>query len=114
VLKRKPGVIAAGGGLVMNRTAFFLLRLNASIVWLQASPEALLARVRSSRDRSRLGAYPQASKQLKTILDRRTPHYAQADLVIDTTHKSPEAIVDAIVHACTDFSDRAGKRSSTK
>ena len=104
VLKRKPGIIAAGGGLVMNPTALFLLKLNASIVWLQAAPEALLARVRSSKDQSRLGAYPQASKQLKAILDRRTPYYAQADLVIDTTHKSPEAIVDAIVHAFTDQS----------
>lgn len=114
VLKRRPGVIAAGGGLVMNPTALFLLKLNASIVWLQASPDALLARVRSSKDRSRLGAYPQASKQLKAILDRRTPYYAQADLIIDTTHKSPEAIVDNIAHASTDLSDRAGKRSSTK
>jgi XRE family aerobic/anaerobic benzoate catabolism transcriptional regulator len=99
VLKRKPGIIAAGGGLVMNPTAFFLLKLKASIVWLQASPEALLARVRSSKDRSRLDAYPQASKQLKAILDRRTPFYAQADLIVDTTRKSPEAVVDAIVRA---------------
>jgi XRE family aerobic/anaerobic benzoate catabolism transcriptional regulator len=102
VLKRKPGIIAAGGGLVMNPTALFLLKLNTSIVWLQASPEALLARVRSTKDQSRLDAYPQASKQLKAILDRRTPYYAQADLVIDTTRKSPEAIVDAIVHAFAD------------
>jgi XRE family aerobic/anaerobic benzoate catabolism transcriptional regulator len=104
VLKRKAGIIAAGGGLVMNPTALFLLKLNTSIVWLQASPEALLARVRSTKDQSRLDAYPQASKQLKAILDRRTPYYAQADLVIDTTRKSPEAIVDAIVHA---FADRS-------
>jgi XRE family aerobic/anaerobic benzoate catabolism transcriptional regulator len=102
VLKRKPGIIASGGGLVMNPTALFLLKLNASIVWLQAAPEALLARVRSSKDQSRLGAHPQVSKQLKAILDRRTPCYAQADLVIDTTHKSPEAIVDTIVHAFSD------------
>ena len=85
VLKRKPGIIAAGGGLVMNRTALFLLKLNASIVWLQASPEALIARVRSSKDQSRISAHPQVSTQLKAILDRRTPYYAQADLVIDTT-----------------------------
>jgi len=104
VLKRKPGIIAAGGGLVMNPTALFLLKLNTSIVWLQASPKALLARVRTTKDQSRLDAYPQASKQLKAILDRRTPYYAQADLVIDTTRKSPEAIVDAIVHA---FADRS-------
>ena len=112
VLKRRPGIIAAGGGLVMNPTAFFLLKLNASTVWLQASPEALLTRVRSSKDQSRLGAYPQASKQLKAILDRRTPYYAQADLVIDTTRKSPEAAVDVIVHAITEPS--ATGRQKTK
>jgi len=112
VLKRRPGIIAAGGGLVMNPTAFFLLKLNAFTVWLQASPEALLTRVRSSKDRSRLGAYPQASKQLKAILDRRTPYYAQADLVIDTTRKSPEAAVDVIVHAITEPS--ATGRQKTK
>ena len=99
VLKRKPGIIAAGGGLVMNPTALFFLKLNASIVWPQAAPEALIARVRSSKDQSRIGAHPQVSTQLKAILDRRTPYYAQADLVIDTTHKSPETIVHAIVHA---------------
>lgn len=110
-LKRKPGIIAAGGGLVMNPTAFFLLKLNASIVWLQASPEALLTRVRSSKDQSRLGAYPQASKQLKAILDRRTPHYAQADLVIDTTRKSPEAVVDGIVHAITQQPSAARRKT---
>jgi XRE family aerobic/anaerobic benzoate catabolism transcriptional regulator len=99
VLKRKAGIIAAGGGLVMNPSAFFMLKLNAAIVWLQASPDALLARVRSSKDRPRLGSYHQASKQLKAILDRRTPYYAQADLVIDTTRRSAEAIVEDIAHA---------------
>ena len=112
VLKRRPGIIAAGGGLVMNPTAFFLLKLNAFTVWLQASPEALLTRVRSSKDQSRLGAYPQASKQLKAILDRRTPYYAQTDLVIDTTRNSPEAAVDVIVHAITEPS--ATGRQKTK
>ena len=110
-LKRKPGIIAAGGGLVMNSTALFMLKLNASIVWLQAAPEALLARVRASKDQSRLDAYPQASKQLKAILDRRTPYYAQADLAINTTHKSPEAIVDAIAHA---FTQSRPKHNSTR
>lgn len=99
VLKRPPGIIAAGGGLVTNPTALFLLKLHGFVVWLQASPAALIARVRSSKDQSRLSAHPQVSKQLKAILDRRTPYYAQADLVLDTTQKSPENSVDAIVQA---------------
>jgi hypothetical protein len=39
---------------------------------------------------------------LKAILDRRTPYYAQADLVIDTTRNSPEAAVDVIMRAFTE------------
>ena len=70
-LRRPPGVIAVGGGLVMNPTAFLNLRLHTFTVWLQASPEVLIARVRSGRDRVRLGAHPQATRRLKAILDRR-------------------------------------------
>ena len=60
---------------------------------------------------ARLHLSSQQTVQLKAILDRRTPYYAQADLVIDTTHKSPEAIVDAIVHAFTDQSVAGRQRT---
>jgi XRE family aerobic/anaerobic benzoate catabolism transcriptional regulator len=98
-LKRPPGIIACGGGLVMNPTALLLLKLHAFIVWLQASPGVLIARARSGKDHLRLGANPQVAKQLKVILARRTPAYAQADLVIDTTQQSPETIADGIIRA---------------
>lgn len=114
VLKRNPGVIAAGGGLVTNPTALFLLKLHGLVVWLQASPEALIARVRSSKDQSRLSAHPQVSKQLKAILDRRTPYYAQADLVLDTTRKSPESIANAIVHGFQGPNKPKAARQRTK
>ncbi len=99
-LLRPPGVIAAGGGLVMNPSALLMLKLHSFTVWLQASPEVLLARVRSGKDKVRLAAHPQATHQLRAILDRRTPFYSQANVVIDTTHKSPETVVKAIVQAC--------------
>lgn len=110
VLKKSPGVIAAGGGLVMNPTAFFLLKLHAFIVWLQASPEALIARVRSGKDQRRLSAHPQVSRQLKAILDRRTPYYAQADLIVDTTRRSPEAICKIVVNAFQNFGEPISDR----
>ncbi len=98
-LRRPPGVIAAGGGLVMNPSALFMLKLQTFMVWLQASPEVLIARVRSGKDKLRLGAHPQATHQLKAIVDRRTPYYAQANKAIDTTHKSPETVAKAIDQA---------------
>jgi XRE family aerobic/anaerobic benzoate catabolism transcriptional regulator len=99
VLKKTPGVIAAGGGLVMNPNSLLRLKLHTFVVWLQASPETLIARVRAGKDERRLSAHPDVRKQLKAILDRRTPHYAQADLVVNTTDKSAQAISKIIVDA---------------
>ncbi|MPZ76804.1 MAG: helix-turn-helix domain-containing protein [Deltaproteobacteria bacterium] len=99
VLKKAPGVIAAGGGLVMNPTSLLLLKLNSFVVWLQASPEALIARVRAEKDERPLGAHPHVRKQLKAILDRRTPYYAQADFLVNTTHQSADRIGKTILHA---------------
>ena len=99
VLKKAPGVVAAGGGLVMNPTSLLRLKLHSFMVWLQASPETLIARVRAGKDEQRLSAHPDVRKQLQAILDRRTPHYAQADLVVNTTNKSAEAIAKTILDA---------------
>ncbi|HEX2227998.1 MAG TPA: shikimate kinase, partial [Candidatus Binatia bacterium] len=99
VLKKAPGVIAAGGGLVMNPNSLLRLKLHTFMVWLQAAPETLIDRVQTGKDRRRLSAHPDVRKQLKAILVRRTPHYAQADLVVNTTDKSPEAITKTIINA---------------
>lgn len=99
VLKKTPGVIAAGGGLVMNPNSLLRLKLHTFVVWLQAAPETLIDRVQTGKDKRRLSAHPDVRKQLKAILDRRTPHYAQADLVVNTTDKSAEAISKTILNA---------------
>ena len=99
VLKKTPGVIAAGGGLVMNPNSLLRLKLHTFVVWLQAAPETLIDRVQTGKDRRRLSAHPDVRKQLKVILDRRTPYYAQADLVVNTTDKSAETISKTIVNA---------------
>ena len=56
-----------------------------------------MARVRAGKDERRLSAHPEIRKQLQAILDRRTPHYAQAALVVNTTNKSAEAIAKTIL-----------------
>jgi XRE family transcriptional regulator, aerobic/anaerobic benzoate catabolism transcriptional regulator len=99
VLKKTPGVIAAGGGLVMNPNSLLRLKLHTFVIWLQAAPETLIDRVQTGKDKRRLSAHPDVRKQLKAILDRRMPYYAQADLVVNTTDKSAEAISKTILNA---------------
>ncbi|MDH3445550.1 MAG: hypothetical protein OEN50_16610, partial [Deltaproteobacteria bacterium] len=103
ILKRPPGIVAVGGGLVMNPTAFLRLKLHAFIVWLQASPETLISRVRRGKDELRLSSHPQVGKQLKTILDRRIAYYSQADFLVNTNGKSPDAVSKAIIHKFRNF-----------
>jgi XRE family transcriptional regulator, aerobic/anaerobic benzoate catabolism transcriptional regulator len=112
VLKKTPGVIAAGGGLVMNPNSLLRLKLHTFVVWLQAAPETLIDRVQTGKDRRRLSAHPDVRKQLKAILDRRTPHYAQADLVVNTTDKSAEAISKTILTAFRNWADSKTTRST--
>jgi XRE family aerobic/anaerobic benzoate catabolism transcriptional regulator len=114
VLKKTPGVIAAGGGLVMNPTSLLRLKLHSFMVWLQASPETLIARVRRGKDERRLSAHPDVRKQLQAILDRRTPHYAQAALVVNTTNKSAEAIAKTIVDAFRNSANSKQERTAAK
>jgi XRE family aerobic/anaerobic benzoate catabolism transcriptional regulator len=114
VLKKTPGVIAAGGGLVMNPTSLLRLKLHSFMVWLQASPETLIARVRTGKDERRLSAHPDVRKQLQAILDRRTPHYAQAALVVNTTDKSPEAIAKTILDAFRNSANLGQPRAREK
>lgn len=99
VLKKAPGVIAVSGGLVMNPASLLVLKLNSFVVWLKASPEVLIARVRAERDERPLRAHSDIRKQLTMILDRRTPYYAQADFAVDATSKRPEPIARAILDA---------------
>ena len=114
VLKKSPGVIAAGGGLVMNPTSLLRLKLHSFLVWLQASPETLIARVRAGKDERRLSAHPGVRKQLQAILDRRTPHYAQADLILNTTNKSAESIAKTILDAFRNSANPKQERTAAK
>jgi XRE family transcriptional regulator, aerobic/anaerobic benzoate catabolism transcriptional regulator len=114
VLKKTPGVIAAGGGLVMNPTSLLRLKLHSFMVWLQASPETLMARVRAGKDERRLSAHPDVRKQLQAILDRRTPQYAQADLIVNTTNKSAEAIAKTILDAFRNSANPKQERTAAK
>ncbi|HWO41005.1 MAG TPA: shikimate kinase [Candidatus Eisenbacteria bacterium] len=99
VVDAPPGVIAVGGGFVMNPYNLMRLKLRSYVVWLRATPEVLIARVRAEKDERPLRAQPNVIKQLRLLLDQRTPYYAQADYVIDTTRQSPDDVAATVLDA---------------
>ena len=94
-----PTVIAAGGSIVKSSEAWRMLREGARTVWLQASPDAHLARVRAQGDLRPMRGWADPRAVLQTILAERAALYGQAELSFDTDALGIEGVVDAIAGA---------------
>jgi XRE family aerobic/anaerobic benzoate catabolism transcriptional regulator len=91
-----PAVIAAGGSIVRSSEAWQLLRDGARTVWLQASPEAHLERVRAQGDLRPMRGWADPRAALQSILDERASLYGQADVALDTDDLGIAGVLDAI------------------
>lgn len=81
-------IIATGGGAVLKSENMALLRQGGIIFCLHASPETILERTGRSGDRPLLNV-EDPKERIRELLDYRRPFYEQADIMIDTDHKSP-------------------------
>jgi len=86
-LEGSVGVIALGGGAAtLERNWGLLRRADALTVYLKASPQVVLARVGSARDRPLLAGLDAEARlrKITEMLEAREPHYLQAELVVET------------------------------
>jgi len=81
----EAGVLATGGGLVLDREAWKLLQKRCRTVWLQASAEDHWQRVLAQGDERPSAASPHARDELRALLKAREPLYAQAEVAVDTS-----------------------------
>ncbi len=91
-LAGRPGVVALGGGAIAQPGARERLAANGVIVWLRARPETLLSRVRGGESRPLLAGLDRGARlaRLRGLLAAREPHYAAADLALDTDERGVE------------------------
>lgn len=82
-------VIATPGGIVSEPATFNQLLTHCTTVWLQASPEAHMARVAAQGDMRPMVASQEAMDDLRRILDGRSAFYSKADFILDTLGRSP-------------------------
>jgi len=94
----EPRVIATGGGAFIQDETRALILDNTLSVWLDASPEVLVARVgrRDTRPLLREGDPRAILEELARV---RNPIYAQAHLRIVSQHAPHDATVNAILKA---------------
>jgi XRE family aerobic/anaerobic benzoate catabolism transcriptional regulator len=89
VIARNPkAIVATPGGLVSEATTFNFLLQNCFTIWLKAAPDEHMSRVVAQGDLRPMAGSRQAMDDLKLILAERSPFYAKADTVCDTTGKS--------------------------
>ena len=84
-------VIATGGGLVTDPGTYELLLERCRCVWLRASPEDHMARVIAQGDMRPFKGRSAALEEIRKLLADRNRLYGRAELVLDTSGKTPKA-----------------------
>jgi XRE family transcriptional regulator, aerobic/anaerobic benzoate catabolism transcriptional regulator len=101
VVERLPRgvVIATGGSIVSEAATFERLLSNCYTVWLKALPDEHMGRVVAQGDFRPMANNKEAMDDLRRILAVRGPLYAKADAVVDTSERSTEDSLQALLAA---------------
>jgi shikimate kinase / 3-dehydroquinate synthase len=101
--RESRAVVATGGGVVTVGANWPVMRREALVVHLGASPEVLLARLEehAARDGRDVAARPllagaAPADALRAMTVRRATDYARADVSLTTEGRTPEAVADAV------------------
>jgi shikimate kinase len=90
-------VIACGGGVVLNTINIDRLKQNSLVIYLRASPAAILKRTSKNKSRPLLNTTDRAFR-IKELIKLRKPWYEKAaDLTINTTKLTIETVVQIII-----------------
>jgi XRE family aerobic/anaerobic benzoate catabolism transcriptional regulator len=87
-------VIAAGGSLVTDPDTYRLLLDNCHTVWLKAKPEEHMNRVIAQGDMRPFKGRSAALEEIRRLLADRDGLYARADVTVETSGRSPKAILE--------------------
>ena len=83
-------VLAVAGGIVAEPTTYDTLLNRFHTVWLRASPQEHMDRVRAQGDERPMAGNPEAMEQLKCILASREALYGRAMAELDTSGQTEE------------------------
>ncbi len=92
-------VLAVAGGIVANPETFNYLLRNYHTIWLKAEPEEHMARVRGQGDERPMAGNPDAMDELRKILRSREARYARASVSINTSGKTEDESLAAVLQA---------------
>ena len=80
----------------MDRENTEWLKKSGTLIYLKASPEAILKRTQNYQHRPLLNV-PDPKKKIEELLKIREPLYAQADFIVDTSDNDIPRVVAEIL-----------------
>lgn len=89
-------VFAPGGSIVTDSESWNLVKQRCFTIWLQATPDELMKRMKR-KGNPRLMSRPSVLADMKGLLARREPLYAESQLTIRTSGKTPAKILSEIL-----------------
>jgi shikimate kinase len=98
-------VIATGGGLPCRDGRLEALRALGSVVWLSGDFDALLDRALRGGERPMLAG--KTRDEILRLYRSREPFYRQADVVVDTTSRTPDQVAAQVAAALRSRPERA-------
>ena len=99
-------VLALGGGAGVDPATRALVRAKALSIWLRADLDTLVGRTGRPGKRPLL-AQGDPRTRLAELMQQRTPVYAQADLVVDSSNAPIGAVVNRVLEALGAHADGA-------
>lgn len=90
-------IVAAAGGVVNEEETYTYLLKHFHTIWLKATPEEHINRVREQGDERPMKGNPEAMTVLRSILISREAHYQMADCTIDTSGQTVKDSTNEIV-----------------
>ena len=90
-------VLAVAGGIVSEPETYGFLLRNFHTIWLKATPDEHMSRVRAQGDERPMAGNPKAMEELKSILTSREGLYAKAEAMVNTSGKTVEkSLIDVV------------------
>ena len=89
-------VVATGGGVVIRPENWGHMQQGV-VIWLDAGPELLLARLQADTTPRPLLQSDDPAARVQELLAQRLPLYSQADLRIAQGHESPDQVAQRVL-----------------
>ncbi len=90
-------ILAVAGGIVAEPMTYNFLLGNFHTIWIKASPEEHMRRVKAQGDDRPMAGNPEAMDQLRALLSSREPIYDRAQAKLETTgHRLDQSIKNLV------------------